>query len=151
MDVSDRVYFKSVTASGKPYISAGLIGRKLRQRIIVIAVPTRDAAGRPTGMLTGAIRLTTLARAKRTQPLGIDGLTIVDREGQLLLSGLARTTNPAMLSRIQQLGRETSPTLPASTSEDNITSSSSRLRSCPAGRSRSTGPRRACTHLLDAR
>ena len=65
---SDRVYFKRVTATGKPYISAGLVGRKLRVPIVVVAVPTRDAAGRPTGMLTGAITLTTLARAKRTQP-----------------------------------------------------------------------------------
>ena len=65
VDVSDRVYFKRVTATGKPYISAGLVGRKLRQPIVVVAVPTRDAAGRPTGMLTGAIRLTTLARRSR--------------------------------------------------------------------------------------
>ena len=104
VDVSDRVYFERVTATGKPYVSAGLVGRKLRQPIVVVAVPTRDAAGHLTGMLTGAIRLTTLGRAKPAQPLGIDGLTIVDRNGQLLLSGLAHASNATLLGRIRKLG-----------------------------------------------
>ena len=104
VDVSDRVYFKRVMATGRPYISAGLVGRKLRQPIVVVAVPTRDAAGRPSGVLTGAIRLTTLGQAKQTQSLGMDGLTIVDRDGQLLLSGLAHASNGTLLARIRELG-----------------------------------------------
>ncbi len=105
VSVADRVYFKTVSASGKPYISAGLIGRKLRQPIIVVAVPTRDAAGRLTGVLSGAIGLKTLGQSKQNSALGFEGLTIADRDGHLLLAGLARTTNPAMLARIQQLGQ----------------------------------------------
>ena len=91
--VADRVYFKPVTATRKPYISAGLIGRKLRQPIIVVAVPTRDAAGRLTGVLSGAIRLKTLGQSKQNAALGFEGLTIVDRDGHLLLAGLAHAAN----------------------------------------------------------
>ncbi len=104
VNVSDRIYFQRVTATGKPYVSAGLVGRKLRQPIVVIAVPTRDAAGHPTGMLTGAIKLGALGQSKQTEALDIGGLTIVDRDGQLLLSGLAHASNRALINQIRHLG-----------------------------------------------
>ena len=43
-NLSKRLYFRRVLATGKPYVSAGLIGKRLKQPIIVVAVPTRDAA-----------------------------------------------------------------------------------------------------------
>jgi anti-sigma regulatory factor (Ser/Thr protein kinase) len=105
VNVADRVYFQRVTATGKPFISAGLVGRKLREPIVVIAVPTRDASGRITGVITGGIQLKSLGQTRQTASLAFEGLTIADRDGQLLLSGLARTSNPAVLGRIRQLGR----------------------------------------------
>jgi hypothetical protein len=40
-NVADRAYFKAVKATGKPYISAGLVTRIGQRRVVIMAVPTR--------------------------------------------------------------------------------------------------------------
>ncbi len=102
-NLSDRLYFRRVMATGRAYVSAGLVGRRLAQPIIVVAVPTRNAAGRLSGVLTGAIRLRTLGRTRQTSDLGFEGLTIVDRNGRLILGGLSKTGNQPLLARIERL------------------------------------------------
>ena len=104
ISVSDRLYFKKVLATGRPYISAGLVGRRQHQKIIVVAVPTHDGAGRVTGVLTGAIRLKTLGQSQQTTALGVQNLQIIDRNGRLLLAGLAPVRNRQLLVRIERLG-----------------------------------------------
>ena len=104
VNVSDRLYFKDVLATGRPYVSAGLVGRRLHQQVIVVAVPTHDAADRLTGVLTGAIRLTTLAQSRLTSDLGFQDLQIIDRNGHLLRAGLAPIKNRQLLAQIKRLG-----------------------------------------------
>ena len=45
----------SVMQTGAPFVSEGLAARRTHRRVIVMAVPTRDAGGRLTGVLTGAL------------------------------------------------------------------------------------------------
>ena len=153
VDVADRVYFKRVTATGKPYISAGLIGRKLRQPIVVVAVPTRDAAGRLTGMLTGRDPADDARRsAKQTQPLGIERPD--DRRPRRAASALgpdARLEPGAARADPDARLRGTSPTRPASRADNHHVIVVRGREASRAGRSRSTGPRRASTHRPDAR
>ena len=131
VDVSDRVYFKRVTATGKPYISAGLVGRKLREPIVVIAVPTRDAAGRPTGMLTGRDPADDARARKADAASGHQRPD--DRRSRRAASALgpgARLEPGAAHADPARWARGTSPMLRASRA-DSITSSSSRPRSVP--------------------
>jgi anti-sigma regulatory factor (Ser/Thr protein kinase) len=104
VSVADRLYFKHVMATGAPYVSAGLIGKRLEQPVIVIAVPTYGASGRLSGVLAGAIRLRSLGQSKQTNGLGFEGLTVVDRNGKLILGGLAPVQNGALLRRIERAG-----------------------------------------------
>ncbi len=104
-DLSKRTYFRRVLATGKPYVSAGLIGRRLKHPIIVIAVPTRDARGRVAGVLAGSILLTTVQESKQALDLGYGGLQIVDRNGRLLLASLRPVANGSLLREIGRSGR----------------------------------------------
>ncbi len=104
VNVADRQYFQRVMKTGKPFVSAGLIGKRVKEQIIVVAVPTRDTAGRLTGVLTGAIRLKSLGQGNQTSDLGFEGLTVVDRDGNLLLGNLAPVTNHALLAQIRHAG-----------------------------------------------
>jgi anti-sigma regulatory factor (Ser/Thr protein kinase) len=104
VNVGDRFFFRQVLATGKPYVSAGIIGRRLHQPVVAVAVPTRDAKGRISGVLAASIRLRTLDQAKALQSLGVEGLTIVDRDGRLLLAGLAKASNPALIARVRKVG-----------------------------------------------
>ena len=103
-NLSKRIYFRRVIATGKPYVSAGLIGRRLKQPIVVIAVPTRDARGRISGVLAGSILLETVKESKQALDLGYGGLQIVDRNGRLLLASLRPVANKALLGEIEQSG-----------------------------------------------
>ena len=93
-----------MVATGRPYVSAGLVGRRLHQQVVVVAVPTRAATGQLTGVLTGAIRLKSLGQSGQTSDLGFQNLEIVDRNGHLLLGGLAPIGNRRLLARIERLG-----------------------------------------------
>jgi serine phosphatase RsbU (regulator of sigma subunit)/anti-sigma regulatory factor (Ser/Thr protein kinase) len=112
LNVSDRPYFKIAMATGKPYVSAGLVTRRTHQEVTVLAVPTRDANGRLTGVLTGAL----LSKAPSTKQaaasnrsasaLGFQGLAILDRDNQLLTGNLNHPQNTALLETLgrQQVG-----------------------------------------------
>ena len=83
-------------------MSGGLIGKQSRKPVVVVAIPTFDAAGRLTGVLTGGIRLGSLGKSGQTEELGLSGLTVVDRNGQLILQqGLGHVSNTALLARMQ--------------------------------------------------
>jgi anti-sigma regulatory factor (Ser/Thr protein kinase) len=99
-NVASRTYFKRVLATGQPYVSGGLVGVTTHQPLVVIAVPTRNAQGAVSGMLLAGIRLTTVGSQKSELELGYTGLAIVDRSGRLLLSGLERVKNTALLAKI---------------------------------------------------
>jgi anti-sigma regulatory factor (Ser/Thr protein kinase) len=98
--VGDRTYFRRVLESGQPYVSAGLIGRRVHEPVVVIAVPTRTTGGSISGVLAASIRLDTVRTRKRQLDLGYQGLQIVDRNGNELLSGLAPVPNRALLARL---------------------------------------------------
>jgi serine phosphatase RsbU (regulator of sigma subunit)/anti-sigma regulatory factor (Ser/Thr protein kinase) len=100
--LSSREYFRRVVATHKPYVSAGLIGKKVRQPVIVVAVPTFGPGGDFTGALAGSILLKTVAQSRLA--LGYGNLQLVDRNGQLLLGGLAHVTNTVLLGRIRGKG-----------------------------------------------
>jgi anti-sigma regulatory factor (Ser/Thr protein kinase)/GAF domain-containing protein len=100
VDVSDRTYVKRVLATGKPYVSAGLIARRAAVPVVVVAVPTFDAKGRISGVLAGGIRVKAVSANRTTLDLGYAGLAIVDRDGQLLFDGLKRVPNATLLARL---------------------------------------------------
>ncbi len=104
LDVSDRLYFRRVLATHEPYVSAGLLSRRTKQPTVVIAVPTFDAHGRLSGVLSGGIQLNTVGQSQQSVALGFQGLTILDRNGQLLLAGLAHPANAKLVRRIQRAG-----------------------------------------------
>ena len=64
-----------------------------------MAVPTRDARGRITGVLAGAIELRPSRTNQRTTDLGFEGLVIIDRAGQqLTLTSFARAREQGILA-----------------------------------------------------
>jgi anti-sigma regulatory factor (Ser/Thr protein kinase) len=102
--VADRGYFKAVVATRKPYVSAGLVSRGVKQPVIVVAVPTFDPRGKLTGVLAGSILLRTVGESRQALDLGFGNLQLIDRDGQLLLGGLTHVQNTALLERIRKLG-----------------------------------------------
>jgi anti-sigma regulatory factor (Ser/Thr protein kinase) len=101
-NLSKRLYFQRVVATNKPYVSAGLIGRRLKQPIVVVAVPTHDEQGRVSGVLAGSIVLKIVAESRQAQELGYGNLEIVDRNGQQLLAELRRVENTGLLQTISR-------------------------------------------------
>ncbi len=100
VNVSQRTYFRKVRATGAPYVSAGLTSVRLHRQVVVVAVPTRNRAGRVNGVLTGSLLLSTLRENREALQLGYGGLNILDRNGHLLLSTLVPTTNTALVKRV---------------------------------------------------
>jgi serine phosphatase RsbU (regulator of sigma subunit)/anti-sigma regulatory factor (Ser/Thr protein kinase) len=85
VNVAERDYFKQVMATGKPYVSNGITSKVNNRRVIVVAVPTRDASGEINGLLAGALQLTPAnGESSLAQSLGFQNLVILDREGQQL-------------------------------------------------------------------
>ncbi len=101
INLSSRVYFKRVLATGAPYVSAGLIGARNGQEVIVTAVATRDSNGRITGVLAGSTRIKAISQNKASLELGYAGLSIVDRSNHQLFSQLAPVANTQLLRRIK--------------------------------------------------
>jgi serine phosphatase RsbU (regulator of sigma subunit) len=102
-DVSDRAYFSSVVRSGTPFVSAGLTARRTHRQVIVIALPTRDVKGEITGVLAGTLLIKppkpSASADARTIALGYSGLTILDRQNQLVLSGFAHPRSRVAIKR----------------------------------------------------
>ena len=91
LSVADRSYFKAVVATGGPFVSEGLVARTANRRVVIMAVPTRDSAGRLTGVLAGALELKPSPTDQRSIDLGFAGLVILDRAGQqVTLASFAR-------------------------------------------------------------
>jgi serine phosphatase RsbU (regulator of sigma subunit) len=86
-NVSDRSYFREVTKTGRPFVSEGLTARLTRQQVVSMAVPTRDASGALTGVLTGALLVKSSSPSQASLDLGYQGLAIIDRKGQSILAG----------------------------------------------------------------
>ncbi len=102
IDVSDRVYFQRVLATGRPFVSGGLIGRSIGAPVVVVAVPTRSPGGRVSGVLVGSIRLSTGNTKRNALDLGYAGLEMVDRNGNEILSGLRPVANSALLAQMRR-------------------------------------------------
>ncbi len=101
-NVADRGYFKQVMRTGRPFISSGLVTRTQHKRVVVMSVPTRDASGRLTGVLAGALPIGPAHTSKSAITLGYQGLVMVDRRGQQLTDpGFARPANTALLDRMR--------------------------------------------------
>ena len=103
LSVADRSYFRRVVQSGRPWVSEGLISRRRGQALIVIAVPTRNASGKVSGVLAGSLLLRTLRENEQTIALGYTGLKLIDRRGHDLLNGL-QPVDPTLLARVRKLG-----------------------------------------------
>lgn len=89
-DVSDRSYFRQPIKTRAPFVSEGLTSRITNQQVIATGVPTRDAAGKVTGVLVGSLLLKPSNPSQASLDLGFEGLAIIDRKGQSLLAGFVR-------------------------------------------------------------
>ncbi len=104
-NISDREYFQETLATRRPQVSAGLIGKRSGVPNIVLAIPTFDARGSLTGVLTGGLRLDTLGESRQLAGLGLTGLTIVDRDGRLIMARLVPVRNRPLLQRMETTAR----------------------------------------------
>jgi serine phosphatase RsbU (regulator of sigma subunit) len=101
LSVADRSYFKTVMTTGKPFVSEGVTTRRSNERAVVVAVPTRDAGGRLTGMIVGAILVKPTPTSKASIDLGFAGLAIFDRTGQSVLNGFVKPKNAELLEQLR--------------------------------------------------
>ena len=102
LDLSDRSYFWNVLADTRqPYVSEGIESRVDGARVIVMAVPTMDARGRMTGVLTAALLSRPFAITKGSLDLGGPGVVVLDRNGRSLLE--RRRRSDATLSLVASL------------------------------------------------
>jgi serine phosphatase RsbU (regulator of sigma subunit)/anti-sigma regulatory factor (Ser/Thr protein kinase) len=104
LDLSDRSYFWNVMATGRPFVSESITSRLSHLRVIVLAVPTRDARGRLTGVLAGALTLQPAGITRRSLNLGGPGLSILDRTGFSILSGSPRPRNGNLARTLRGTG-----------------------------------------------
>ncbi|MDX6618864.1 MAG: hypothetical protein QOK36_1250 [Gaiellales bacterium] len=102
LNVGDRSYFKHVMGTGAPFVSEGLAARGSKRRIVVMAVPTRDEQGRPTGVLAGALLVNAFQVSQGSVDLGFSGLSVLDRRGREVLAGFARPRNAALSLRLRE-------------------------------------------------
>ena len=103
LDVSDRSYFQHVLASGQPYVSEGITSREDGMRVIVMAVPTKDARGRVTGVLAAALLRRPFAITKGSLDLGDPGVAVLDRHGRSVLDN-ADPSNAALVASLHGTG-----------------------------------------------
>jgi serine phosphatase RsbU (regulator of sigma subunit)/anti-sigma regulatory factor (Ser/Thr protein kinase) len=101
LNVSDRSYFRAVMATDAPFVSEGVTARRTRRQVIVMAVPTHDAAGRVTGVLAGSLLVNAFQITDGTLDLGYTGLAVLDRQGRTVLAGFARPRNVALQQRLR--------------------------------------------------
>jgi signal transduction histidine kinase/DNA-binding response OmpR family regulator len=57
LDMSARDYIQGVIQTGKPVISAPILGRATQQPIVVVAAPIREANGQLVGIMGGVLNL----------------------------------------------------------------------------------------------
>ena len=73
VSVADRSYFKAVVSTGAPFVSEGLVTRNANRRVVIMAVPTRDSAGRLTGVLDRSARASRVADRPAVDRPGLRG------------------------------------------------------------------------------
>jgi anti-sigma regulatory factor (Ser/Thr protein kinase) len=100
-DLSQRLYVRRVLATGRPFITGGLIGLRNHEEILVVAVPTFDAHRRITGLLAGSIVVKPSPESKKAVDLGFGNLEVIDRNGRMLLTGLGRVANRPLLETMR--------------------------------------------------
>lgn len=84
--VADRPYFIQAMATGSFAIGDYSVGRVTAQPVIVVALPIRDDAGAPSGVVLASLPLSSLARIGEAVGLPEGAaLTIVDRNGTILV------------------------------------------------------------------
>lgn len=99
--LADRSYFKGVIATKKSIVGEAIVAQRSKRRLIVMAVPTRDARGRVSGVLAGGIILQQAANDARSNNLGYAGLQVIDRAGQQVTRrDLERPANSALVARL---------------------------------------------------
>jgi serine phosphatase RsbU (regulator of sigma subunit)/anti-sigma regulatory factor (Ser/Thr protein kinase) len=103
-DFADRMYFKRVMATGAPFVSQSITSRLTAKHVVIMAMPTRDARGRITGMLAGALMLQPSGITRKALDLGGAGLSILDRGGFSILSGSSRPRNATLARSIHGTG-----------------------------------------------
>jgi serine phosphatase RsbU (regulator of sigma subunit)/anti-sigma regulatory factor (Ser/Thr protein kinase) len=104
LDVSDRSYFKVPKRTGKPFVSEGIVGRLTGTHVIVMAVPTKAADGKFSGVVLGTLLVKPAKPNAASISLGYTGMSILDRSGQSILSGFARARNLAVTKRFGGVG-----------------------------------------------
>ncbi len=102
VNLADRAYFKAVVGTEKPFVSEGLTTRRSGEHAIVMAVPTRDAAGKMSGVLAGVLLVSPTSTRLNGIDLPFAGLAVFDRTGQSVLAGFARPANTALLERLRK-------------------------------------------------
>ena len=75
-NVVDRSYFETVVDTQKPFVSEGLTTRHSGEHAIVMAVPTRDAAGKLSGVLAGVVLVSPASTGSNGIDLGFAGLVV---------------------------------------------------------------------------
>ena len=134
INVSDRSYFKTVVSTGRPFISEGLRTKRGKQRVIVMAVPTRDAGGQLNGVLAGALLLQQSTTDQRSIDLGYERVVVIDRRGQQITTpSLPDPKTPAAAPAATRRRGECSRTRAASAASQG-TSSRTRTPRLRAGR-----------------
>lgn len=100
---ADRSYFKEPLATGRPYVSEGVRSRVSGRSVFAMSVPVRDVRGQVRGVLVGSVLVTGLKVAAAAK-LGYQGLTVIDRNGKVLVAGLPPASNRALVTRLQRNG-----------------------------------------------
>jgi serine phosphatase RsbU (regulator of sigma subunit)/anti-sigma regulatory factor (Ser/Thr protein kinase) len=103
-DLSGRSYVWNVMATGQPYVSEGTAAWLSGGHVVIMAVPTRDARGRLTGVLAAAVLPRPLAITRGSLDLGDSGVSILDREGRSVLAGFIRPSNLALARTLSGTG-----------------------------------------------
>ena len=120
-----------------------------------MAVPTRDASGKFSGVLIGALQMRQSTASQRASDLGFGGLVIVDRAGQQLTLVELCEAGELVAPRPDPEWRRRARRHDRARRRRRTASWPSRTRSRPGGRSRSTGrdrpssPRHAAASLIE--
>jgi serine phosphatase RsbU (regulator of sigma subunit)/anti-sigma regulatory factor (Ser/Thr protein kinase) len=104
LDLSDRSYVRNVLATGRSYVSEGITSREDGTRVIVMAVPTKDARGRVTGILSAALLRRPFAVTKGSLDLGAPGVVVLDRNGRSVLNRAADPSNTTLVASLRGTG-----------------------------------------------
>jgi two-component system, sensor histidine kinase len=86
--VADRQYFRQTIASGLPFMSTVFAGRVLgTDPIVMLTAPLRDANGKVSGVVGGALRLTAFRRFESVMPTLQDAsLLLLDKNKRVIYS-----------------------------------------------------------------